>query len=324
MLIAIVANLNTSRFSGYDRYAKYQTESTCKAVSSALYELGYRVEVIEVGPRLLLELKKLSPDAIFNLATSYHTKKQQANVVAMLELSGIPFTGSTFTTHVLGLFKHLAKMNFKMHKVPTPKFQVFTNINQANKIEMISEIEFPVIVKPDAEGSSLGISSQSVIEDPEDVRKLVVELLNTFEPPVLVEQFISGREFTVAVVGYPEPWILPVQEIMFDVGQMFTYDAKIRDEVTVVCPAQIPQSLNQTIKDIAKRAFNSIRCRDIARIDIRVCQNGLPYVLEINTLPGLMPNYSEVARIAEKAGLRYPELIELILKGALKRRTVNF
>jgi len=138
---------------------------------------------------------------------------------------------------------------------------------------------------------------------------------------VLVEEYIAGREFTVAVVGYPEPVALPVQEIVFKSHGMYTYDVKARDNVTPVCPAPIPEELSCELQDIAVRAFKAVGCRDIARVDIRLSEcEQYPFVLEINTLPGLMPRYSEIPRIAEAAGISYPELIDMILQGALHRR----
>lgn len=298
-----------------------QAEVTCKAVSAALSELGHEIQVIEAGPRLLMEIENAWPDAVFNIATGYHTKKQQANVAAMLELSGVPFTGSSSRTHMIGLLKHIAKMNFAAHGILTPEFRTFNSGQELAGDSLISEMPFPVIVKPAAEGSSVGISSESVTQDPVKVRQLVTRLLSALEPPVLVEEFVSGREFTVALVGYPEPAVLPVEEIIFGEEAMYTYGVKVRDKVTAVCPAEISQELNQAIEDTARKAFHAIGCRDIARVDIRVSQDGRPFVLEINTLPGLMPNYSEVPRIAEKAAISYRELIASILQGALKRRT---
>ena len=145
-------------------------------------------------------------------------------------------------------------------------------------------------------------------------------LLDSLEPPVLVEEYISGREFTVAVVGYPEPIALPVEEIVFNGSGMYTYDVKARDHVTPICPAPIPEDLSRKLQDIAIRAFEAIGCRDIARVDIRLSQDEEhPFALEINTLPGLMPGYSEVPRIAEAAGIT-SRTYWLILQGALQRK----
>ncbi len=319
--IAIITNPAKTNLAKYDPNSRLQAEATCKAVSTALSNLGHEVQVIKVGPRLLLELETIRPDALFNISTGYHTKKGQANVAAMLELSGIPFTGSDSRAHMTGLLKHISKMNFKAHGVLTPKFIALNSVQELTKCPLEKSLSFPVIVKPAAEGSSVGIFSDSVTCDPAEVKCLVTKLLDTLEPPVLVEEFISGREFTVALAGYPEPMVLPVEEIIFNEKDIYTYGIKIRDNVTTVCPAQISKKLTQAIQDTAKKAFKATGCRDIARVDIRVSSDERPFVLEINTLPGLMPDYSEVPRIAEKAGISYTELIEIILQGPIKRKT---
>jgi D-alanine-D-alanine ligase len=321
--IAIVTNSSKTRLAKYDPNSRLQAEVTCKAVSSALAELDYEIQVIEAGPTLVTDLENAWPDAVFNIATGYHTKKQQANIAAMLELTGIPFTGSGSRGHMIGLLKHIAKMNFEAHGVLTPRFQVINDVHELTGNSVTLNLPFPVIVKPAAEGSSVGISSESVTDDPVKAKELTALLLNDLEPPVLIEEFIPGREFTVALVGYPEPAVLPVEEIVFKEESMYTYGVKIRDNITAVCPAEISEKLNQDIQNAALRAFQAIGCRDIARVDIRVSEDGRPFVLEINTLPGLMPKYSEVPRIAEKAEIGYPELIESILKGALKRRATD-
>ncbi|HHY11512.1 MAG TPA: ATP-grasp domain-containing protein [Firmicutes bacterium] len=305
-----------------------QAEVTCKAVAQALSELEHDVQIIEVGPRLLIELGNAQPDAVFNIATGYHTKKDQANIAAMLELSGIPFTGSNSTAHLAGLQKHISKMTFRAHNVPTPNFHVIYDNQSVHGLfegfpvpghEFSHELPVPVIVKPGAEGSSIGIFPESVTQAPVQARSLAAKLLDSLDPPVLIEEYIPGREFTVAVIGYPQPSALPVEEIVFDNGDMYTYGVKTRDSVKPVCPAQISEKLSHKIQDTALRAFEAIGCRDIGRVDIRLSEDEQPFVLEINTLPGLMPDYSEVPRIAQAAGISYSELVGIILQGALRR-----
>ncbi|QUL97625.1 MAG: ATP-grasp domain-containing protein [Candidatus Fermentithermobacillus carboniphilus] len=321
MLVAVVTNpSHETRLSAYDPHSKLQSQATSRAVHSALVELGYEVEVVEAGPSLLVELEKVRPDVVFNIATGYNTKKDQANIAAMLELSGIPFTGSTFQAHTIGLQKHLAKLVFQMYDIPTPMFLVFNRPPEDLPENVLRKIRFPVIVKPSSEGSSVGISPKSVTSDAEEMKSLIAEIIEKFGPPALVEEFVPGREFTVALVGYPDPVVLPIEEIVFEERAMYTYAIKANDAVKPVCPAEISPELETEISSAAKRAFVAVGCRDIARVDVRVSPDGKPFVLEINTLPGLMPGYSEVPRIAQKAGYDYVRLIEMVLKGALMRR----
>jgi D-alanine-D-alanine ligase len=280
------------------------------------------VTVVDAGPLLLERLSRAKADVIFNLATGLNSKKDQANIAAMLELSGVPFTGSTCHAHILGLHKHLAKMMMGLHGIPTPRFRVVTDPS-VSPLELASGLDFPVIVKPAAEGSSAGISRESVALDPESAVLQVRRLYGQFGPAILVEEFIDGREFTVGLVGYPYPAALPVEEIVFQEAGILTYDVKTRDSVRPVCPANIPEEQACELQDLAKRTFRAIGCRDLARVDIRVSRDGKPYVLEINTLPGLMPGYSEMARMAEQTGMAYAELVRRVLDGALFRRSAE-
>jgi D-alanine-D-alanine ligase len=281
--------------------------------------LGHRITAVEVSPSLLDRLAAVDPDVIFNLATGYRSKRDQANIAAMLEISGIPFTGSGAHTHLLGLHKHLTKATMDVFGIPTPRYRIVQSEVRATA-DMLSGLDFPVIVKPASEGSSVGIGDDSVASDPESAIAKARDVGGRYGFPVLVEEFISGREFTIGLVGYPEPVALPVEEIVFKKSRMFTYDVKLRDAVEPVCPAQIPPECALELEDLAMRTFRAVGCSDVARVDIRVSTDGKPYVLEINTLPGLMPGYSEIPRMAERSGLPFRALVERILDGALMRR----
>jgi D-alanine--D-alanine ligase len=319
--ICVVVNRRNSPFYDQDPHAEEQSSVTAGAVCKALGELGHKITLVEVGPSLLHRLSEANPDAVFNLATGYHSKRDQANVAALLEMAGYPFTGSGTRGHVLGLHKHLTKAIMGIHGIPTPRFRVIEDPD-ALEPDALSGLTYPVIVKPAAEGSSVGISEKSVVADAnaavEQVR-LIADIYGT----VLVEEYISGREFTVGIVGYPEPQALPVEEIVFKKGGMYTYDVKSRDAVVPVCPADIPAELATEIQDLAVRTFKAVGCTDVGRVDIRVSPEGKAYVLEINTLPGLMPGYSELPRMAEKCGMPFRSLVERVLEGALQRRAAS-
>ena len=319
MRIAVITDPIRSRITQFDPHSRRRNELTRKAVSKALLDLGHSVHTIEVGPNILYEIEAVHPDVMFNIANGYNSKKQQANVAAMLELTDIPFTGSEARTHVFALYKDITKILLQHRHVPTPEFIVVHSPEELDSFPSEGRLPGPVIVKPSAEGSSVGIHANSVAHRFEEVRRLVFNLIETVGPPIMIERFIPGREFTVALVGYPEPTVLPIKEILLDEEVLYTYEVKTADKVLSVCPAEISSELTQEIQDLALESFVAIGCRDIARVDFRVSEDCVPYVLEINTLPGLTPGYSEVPRIAERAGIGYTELIRLILEGALKR-----
>jgi D-alanine-D-alanine ligase len=302
----------------YDPHAAEQTRRTRDAVVASLKELNHTVSVIEAGPSMLLDIQRAGPEVLFNIATGYRTKKDQANIAGVLELSGIPFTGPTAHGHLIGLHKHLAKMVMGAVGVPTPPFRIALGEEDLND-GLTAGLRFPVIVKPAAEGSSVGITADSVTDDHGKALSVARKVIEDFGPPALLEEFIEGREFTVAVLGYPRLQALPVEEITFNEGDMYTYGVKARDNVVVRCPADVPGYLAASLQDMAVRAATAIGCRDAARVDIRLAGDGTPYVLEVNTLPGMMPDYSEFPRIAAKVGITYTELVKTLVEGAAKR-----
>lgn len=320
--ICVVAN-DTAATGLYaaDPHGREQAVRTRDAVCTALTALGHNVTVMRAGPGVPLRLEKEAPDAVFNLVTGYISKKDQAGFAALLELTGIPFTGSGSRAHLVGLHKHIAKIVMGSCGVPTPRFCLVTG-DQAIAQTDLNDLKFPVMVKPAAEGSSAGISSDSVAPDQASALRQVERVYRQFGPPVLVEEFVDGREFTVGILGYPDPAALPVEEICFKRGSTYTYDVKVRDTVEPVCPADLPADEARLLQSLALRTFNAVGCRDFARVDIRV-SSGAPYVLEINTLPGLMPGYSEMVRMSEKAGMEYKDLIGKVLDGALLRSSAS-
>lgn len=299
-----------------------QAQRTRKAVKSALLAQGHQVTELAASTALAHLVRALRPQVIFSLATGSGTKNQQANVIAALETTGIPVVSSPLPGHVFGLHKPVAKLLFAAAGVPTLPFVVYDEGGLT--LLRLGQLAFPVIVKPAHEGSSLGIDGDSVVADPADLQLVVDRIIRTFRQPALVESYVSGREFTVGLVGNfgkgRGPEVLPIEEIVFqDADSAYTYDVKSRDAVVPVCPAPIDDELAAQIKDMCLTAFRACGCRDLARIDVRLSSDGHPFVLEINTLPGLEPGYSELPRMAEAAGWGFDGLIRRIVQACLLR-----
>ncbi|MBS7606369.1 MAG: ATP-grasp domain-containing protein [Candidatus Bathyarchaeia archaeon] len=312
-----------------DFYIEFDEESTVNAIASALRRGGCRVTKIEADERAYYRLRRLKPDIVFNIAEGLRGESRESHVPVILEMLGIPYTGSGPATLAICLDKALTHVVLSAHGIPSPKFQVFRRADE----ELNGNLDFPLIVKPLAEGSSKGIRSSSLVRDENSLRRQVSWVIKTYNQPAIVEEFMPGREFTVGLIGNEEPVVLPIVEIELDklpsqASPIYSYEAKwIWDTPEKPleifrCPASIPKNLEDEIKEIAIKTFRVLNCRDLCRIDMRLDRDGIPRVLEVNPLPGLIPDpksHSCLPEAARAAGFTYDELICTILWQALKR-----
>ncbi|MDB4967522.1 MAG: D-alanine--D-alanine ligase [Myxococcales bacterium] len=308
---------------GNDTEAEYDGPETIDAIRTAIESLGYEVVPLEATSELPQRLADAKVDIVFNIAEGLSGRNREAQVPALCELIGIPYTGSDSATLALALDKALAKRILRQHGILTPEFQVFASGRE--KLHPTLLQKFPLIVKPNAEGSSKGISGSGVVDDEAGLRAAVTAIVEKYRQPALVEEYISGREFTVGLLGDKRPRILPPMEICFKDAskQRPVYDFEIKQEwekhVYYECPAKLSPAELKTVERAARDTFMALDCRDVARIDLRMGKDGQVYVLEVNPLPGLTPDYSDLVLISTAAGITYRTLIGEILAGALKR-----
>jgi len=305
-----------------DSGAELDSESTVLAVVNALRTYGHEVVLIEGNESAYLRLLSGNMDIIFNMCEGLRGESRESHLPAMLEMLGIPYTGSGVLTLAITLDKPLTKKILSFHRVPTARFKV---ISSEHEMDMTG-LEFPVFVKPAHEGSSMGISPNSLCENYAQLIDETRRLLQSYRQPVLVEEFLPGREFTVGVIGNEMPHVFPIMEINFDEvpeghGNIYSRQFKVEwsEDRYYTCPASISPELEQRIRDTALKTYQVLECRDLARIDMRLDRNGIPNVIEVNPWPGMAPVYSDYPRIAEKAGWSYDELVNAILGCALKR-----
>ncbi|HLC96937.1 MAG TPA: ATP-grasp domain-containing protein [Candidatus Nanoarchaeia archaeon] len=265
---------------------------------------------------------------VFNVAEGLEGFDREALVPKICEELDIPFTASGSITLINTLDKAKTKEILQEHGIPTPRFQVFET-----RDEDLLDLEFPLLVKPLLEGSSKGVFNKNLVNNEEDLKKMIKETIQKYTQPAIVEEFLDGREFTVAIMGYKDPIVLPIIEITFDhlpedIHPMDSYEAKwIYDDPKkgvdpLVCPAKLEKGLENNIKSTALDAYEALDCKDWARIDIRLDQNSVPNVLEINALPGFMKDPKENSRLPRAAyavGWTYQELIEKVIDSAVKR-----
>lgn len=312
-----------------DTYAEWDTIDTIHAVESALKK-NHTVTLVEANEDVYPKLAALRPDIVFNIAEGLRGPSREAQVPAMLDFLGLPYTGSDPLTLAVCLDKGRAKEILSYHSVPTPAFLVIDDPNVIGSLTF----SLPAIVKPVHEGSSKGVVDASVVRSQDDLRTQVKRVLDTYHEPALIEQFLPGREFTVALLGNgPDLRVLPLLETNFDrlpdgANPIYSYEAKwLWDTLDAPldiheCPANVSPELRQSIEDICKRAYTVLNCRDWCRIDVRLDEHGVPHIIELNPLPGILPNpdeHSAFPMAARASGMDYDELLNHVLETAIKR-----
>ena len=307
---------------GDDTEAEYDAPETINAIRDALESYGHVVVPVEATAELPRQLMDSPVDLVFNIAEGVSGRNREAAVPALCELMGIPYTGSDAATLSIALDKALSKRVLRQHGIATPEFQVM----ETGRERLSPKMKFPLIVKPNQEGSSKGVSAHaSVVDDEESLRAVVRELVDKYRQPALIEYYIAGREFTVGLLGDKRPRVLPPMEIIFldKANARPVYDYQIKQEwekhVYYQCPAKLTPAELRSMERIARETFVALDCRDVARVDLRMDDTGEIYVLEVNPLPGLTPGYSDLCLIANAANIDYRSLIGEILAGGLKR-----
>lgn len=312
--------------------ADFDSPYVIAGIKRALTSGGHTVYEVEANEHAYLNFLKLKEHIglVFNIAEGVRGDTREAQIPAMLDMLAIPYTHSSPLTHSISLDKALTKIVLRQSGIQTPKFQLLRSPDDA----LCSDMHFPAIVKPNAEGSSIGIFNENLVFDALKLYERVQWLFHQFKEPVLVEEYIDGREFTVAVLGNTPPCVLPIVEQNFSIfpenmPHIASYEAKwfFEDNLpnphdAYFCPPAIPEKLRQTIEEISLNIFSALNIKDVCRIDMRVDTRGNVYVLEVNTLPGLNPNRDEISYLpiaARTAGFSFEGLVNTIVNEALKR-----
>lgn len=306
-----------------DAEAEYDNPATVEAIRKALSAGGYRTVLLEGDASLADQLREHPIDLAFNIAEGLRSRGREAEIPAILNMLGIPFTGSDETTLCVALDKALTKRLLSTYGIRTPAYAV---VSEEKDIDTLN-LRFPVIVKPDAEGSSKGIPDACVASDAASLREMLLRGLRLYHEPMLAEEYLSGREFTVGILGNgSEARVFPPMEIVFrcDTNEhyrVYSYGVKqaYTKYVDYQCPAKLTPEQDAEIRGMALKAFQALGCRDFARVDFRMSGDGTPYFIEINPLPGLAPGYSDFPMLAEFSGVPYDELVLSVLRAALRR-----
>lgn len=327
--VGVVFNLKhaeLSRSAAADDQAEYDSMDTVLAIERAIQRLGCRTVLMEADENLPEQLRQHRPDIIFNIAEGRGGRAREAQVPALLTLFNIPYTGSDETTLCIALDKALTKRLLATYRIPTPRYRVF----EPGVPIRTGGLKFPVIVKPNAEGSSKGIQDVCIAETAAELKSLVEQNVSLYGGSVLAEEFVHGREFTVGLLGNGKSILaFPPMEIVYHDSpisgyNVYNYTVKKEYEkyVSYRCPAEITPELEETLIRLSKKAFLALGCRDFARADFRIDEQGRVFFIEINPLPGLAPHYSDYPMLAEFCGVAYDDLVGSVLRAGAVRSGV--
>jgi D-alanine-D-alanine ligase len=312
-----------------DLYAEWDEQGTIDAVAAALATMG-EVVLLEADESFPEKLRAARPDFVFNIAEGLYGPNREGHVPAICEFFGIPCHASDPLSLALCLHKGRTKEMLLQHGVPTAPFTIARTRDDARNVTL----PFPLFAKPCFEGSGKGVSVQSLCHNRAELVARVEALLDTYKQPVLIETWLPGLEFTVAVIGNgEEARCLPIVGMNFDVlpagaPPIYGYEAKwLWDTVAnplqlFQCPAQVPDELTRDIEAAALAAYRALECRDWCRIDVRCDGAGRPMVVELNPLPGILPDPMDNScfpKAARAAAMTYDDLIRTVADIAWRR-----
>ena len=358
--VALLANLkkNAPKFEGMsdDYWDDLDSETTVEALLAAIRNGGHEAALYEGDATLPEKLMKTRPDICFNICEAHFGDSREAQVPALLEMLRIPYTHSRVLTLALCLDKPMTKRVLNWHELPTPAFQTFERVDET----LDDDMKFPLFVKPAREGTSVGISEKSIVNNELELREQLKEVFEKYKQTALVEHYIAGREVTLGVVGniggfsarrLPQRLygarrrtpgdlddiraggllFLPPMEVDLkpfeDSDQIYTNRLKtdLADQLNYLCPAPLTREQLEELNWLTAAVFRVTGCYDTARVDFRLDEddNYKPYILEINPLPGLAPGISDLVIEAAAIHIEHAELVNRILDAAVRRHGIQ-
>ena len=302
--------------------AEFDSENTIEEISSALETLGYQVRrvgnILNLTSRLALGERW---DLVFNVAEGLFGRSREAQVPALLEAFGIPYTFSDPLTLAVCLDKAMTKRIVRDSGIPTPWF---FHVAAPGDIERIPSIDaWPLFVKPASEGTGKGVDADSIVNDHKKLRQRCMYLLERFRQPIMIETYLPGREFTVGILGTgSEARAIGAMEVHLLEGaepRVYSYVNKEQCEILVRYELVSDPVVLEEAFDVALKTYVALECRDAGRVDLRTNAEGNLEFIEINPLAGLNPTHSDLPILCEKAGIPYLSLIGAIVESASKR-----
>ncbi|MDR2338218.1 MAG: ATP-grasp domain-containing protein [Deltaproteobacteria bacterium] len=298
---------------------EFDSPITINAIKNTLESLGHNVDCI--GNAIALMKRLLDGDRwdfVFNIAEGLHGLGREAQVPAILDVYNIPYTFSDTVVLALTLNKAITKRVICDFGLKTPNFKTIEKIAD---LAQLNSLTFPLFAKPIGEGTGKGVTQDSYLPNIQAAEKTIKNLLTQYHQPVLVEEYLPGREFTIAILGTgTEAKVIGTTEIFLTSNSekyAYTYLNKVENLVKEVYLSQSERRADKEVwlaEDLALQAHKALNCRDVSRVDIRSDANGVPHFIEINAIPGIRPEYSDLPLITKHNGLSYQELIAEIIK----------
>lgn len=329
--VALVYNADTGIIpdTPEDRGSTADLRKMIRDMARVLRSLGHQVTILPLAHDLFAfqrKLRRLVPDVVFNQYDDVvHGALYEMRFAAMVRMMGFPITGSPALALGLTRYKYMSASLLHGLGIPIPPCTAM--LEKVGDVDR-HEWKFPLIVQPSQEHSGIGLDRDSIVESKKALRLQVGHVLRNFNQPALVQRFLPGREFNVGVVGGKRPRVMPLAEVHYgelppEIPPIMSYAAKWIEtsveyrKTSVICPADVEPELARQISDISIRAFRAVRSWGYSRVDIRLDEAGVPRVLEVNCNASLEEGVA-LARSAERAGIRYPQLLQMIIDAALE------
>jgi len=314
MKIALIYDEATPGGEGSWVEAEYESPETIEALLEAIGQHCDRAVPVAFGPDMMDVLRRERPDLAFNIAEGRSGPSRETLVPAMLDFLGIPYTASDGVTLGVSLNKAMTKQIARDAGIPTPNFRLFHSVEEAEA----ERLDYPLLVKPNYGGSSVGVGPTSIVREPAELPGHVACCLCRYEQPCLAESYVDGFDVTVGLLGNAELEVLPVGRVVAP-GRMYSEMTKKLHDREIVCPYSLSEEVERKLRDWSVALYRAIGARDLARVDYMMDTGGEAWLLEINPLPGLSPFYGVYPVLAEAAGYDYAELIGKTIKLALER-----
>lgn len=306
----------TDRGYSMDETAEFDKQETVDALENSLRLMGYETEPIGNAFQLIEALASGKRwDMVFNIAEGLYGDGRESVVPAILDQYKIPYVFSGPVIMGLSLNKHIAKLVVASAGVPVSPGCLITDLKELDKCK----INYPLFVKPVSEGTGKGITSKSLVKSFEELEKMVDWILKEFDQPALVEEYLPGREFTVGVVGYGKDAVaIGGMEVIC--ANNLPYSLEVKENYKEYCTYRsLDPDIAEECKSVALMAWKALDAVDAGRVDLKADRNGRICFIEANPLAGLNPVHSDLPILARMYGIEYQDLLEMIMKAAVKR-----